>query len=145
MTEPEAQPQGGELLPCPFCGGSLITPEEVFNYPNDENYLCSSCGASAPKYQWNTRADLPRATADDGQAWSSHPAEHGYYWMRQGDYLDFVEVDDGPYMRGFKLSGKTQEFVDAGWEFLGPVTPRATGETTVNTRHQEQERDYNET
>lgn len=134
----EAQPQGGELLPCPFCSGTKLRiklDDVTYLKPHCWIVICQDCGAnganksseSAAKEAWNTRADLPRATADG--SWASRPAQHGYYWARQGDYLDFVEVDDGPYMRGFKLSGKTQEFVDAGWKFLGPITPRATGET----------------
>jgi hypothetical protein len=91
MTVPEAQPQGGELLPCPFDGRAPAlkkVPTRSLNPVDDywiiacEVYLNGGvplvddgCGI----YQqgrtreevirrWNTRADLPRATAVDDAA-----------------------------------------------------------------------------
>lgn len=50
-----------ELKPCPFCNGTIISPSEVYRYPDANNYICTSCGAQAPKEIWNTR---PAPTSD---------------------------------------------------------------------------------
>ena len=44
-----------ELKPCPFCGSTVVAPSEVYKWPDDADYLCTSCGARAPKDQWNRR------------------------------------------------------------------------------------------
>jgi hypothetical protein len=69
MTEPEAQPQGGELLPCPFDGGNEVV---VGSGSHDGPYVrCFFCDTyifgdseSEVIQKWNTRADRTRATAE---------------------------------------------------------------------------------
>jgi Lar family restriction alleviation protein len=76
MTESDPQPQQQEALelkPCPFCGTDK--PVLSNNQTRCWEVFCRKCGASVMvklrqrDYEavdaWNTRADLPRATADD--------------------------------------------------------------------------------
>jgi hypothetical protein len=56
MTVPEAQPQGGDLVPCPKCRDIEALCLQL------GNVFCGRCSFEAPIETWNTRADLPRAT-----------------------------------------------------------------------------------
>lgn len=74
MTEPEAQPEGGELLPCPFCASHAHVRQSCI--PEGSRLVaywieCVICEVGTKYHDneadaitvWNTRADLPRATA----------------------------------------------------------------------------------
>jgi hypothetical protein len=78
----QAQPQGGELLPCRFCPDSKGETRQTQRYIHPGGIetdcplyavICDTCGARGPEEDtphgaeqgWNTRADLPRATADN--------------------------------------------------------------------------------
>jgi len=115
---PEAQPR-----PCPFCGAkAFISWDGDVDSPNDWSAVCGNtlnCGASiggmvsedAANAAWNTRADLPRATADLEQA------------AQLAD--DFAR----------RLRSINNHATAAGIEVLAKeireLAPRATGETTV--------------
>jgi hypothetical protein len=70
----EAQPQGGELLPCPWCRatsdktdewGYLITHKLGCYWANIHGDPIGRVRVNFSEVEaWNTRADLPRATAD---------------------------------------------------------------------------------
>jgi hypothetical protein len=115
MTVPEAQLQGVELLPCPFCGPGQSCVDLYFD---DTAYRyrvgCGRCGCStgiSPRdvtqtpaiAAWNTRAAIPRATAD----------------ARAGDV--YIDYEQDPITGEIFTVQKTT------------ATPRTTGETTVET------------
>jgi hypothetical protein len=77
---PEAQPQGGELLPCRFCPDGKGETRQTQRYVHPGGIetdhplyavICGTCDARGPEEntpleaerRWNIRADLPRATA----------------------------------------------------------------------------------
>jgi hypothetical protein len=75
MTEPQAQPQEAELKPCPWCAaisderdgwGYLVTHETGCYWTNIHGDPIGRVRVNFSEVeQWNTRADLPRATVDD--------------------------------------------------------------------------------
>jgi Lar family restriction alleviation protein len=121
MTEPEAQPQGVELLPCPFCRSRDVTLSNGYDEDGNWVVLCGQCKSSGTFCvekakaieRWNTRADLPRATAAD--------VERDRI-IAMADALEY-ELPNFEQMKGVETLRKK----------LQAETPRATGETTVET------------
>jgi hypothetical protein len=127
MTEPEAQPQGVELLP--FCGSNQ--QPAVFGLKDDQWWvecsgyegLCCKLFLSTTKEEairrWNARADLPCATADS----------------LDKDLIDAIAqpwicVEEKPCEEAVAVHW--EEMITALVAAIGrDSTPRATGETTA--------------
>lgn len=125
MIKPEAQPQGGELKPCPFCAGTKLRvklDDVAYLKPHCWIVICQGCGANganrssedAAREAWNTRADLPRATAAD---YEEVLADH----RRLVRELDVLLNGDN--------AAEQASLVDIVAQLR--TAPRATGETTV--------------
>lgn len=124
ITSPAAEPQGVELLPCPFCGAvfELATREgqPAFWITHLSECYIASCKGNRHQWilvrgvkKWNTRADLPRATAEEV------PARLTQIQERYSNTADSSAI--------YRVSAN-----DLGW-LINEVElrTRATGETTV--------------
>jgi hypothetical protein len=140
MTESEAQPQGAELLPSPFCGeppfckliesGTVAAETSYSGTAIDVrvyelgciNDLCAVCpnvtgGLAGVKTLWNTRADLPRATADE-RLLTALKAAANYICRARSDHYDAKTRDTVIKALTYEINKLER-------------APRATGETTI--------------
>lgn len=90
-NSPAAQPQEGELLPCPM-KHRVIAGLKAYKTGRDPHVICLDCGLSlaspswATAYErWQSRADLPRATADEFPLCPK--CQQGYVCEHCGDLL----------------------------------------------------------
>lgn len=107
------------LKSCPFCSGTIITPEEVYHYPDDDDYICSSCGARAPKGQWNIRAPL----LDSQAAGANYTRPTG--WQAATQRAD---------PRVVTVTFENRECAEAFMEGLEPADGPVTSATTMRSR-----------
>jgi hypothetical protein len=138
----KAQPQEGELLPCPFCGSDQ--QPTVFGLKDDQWWvecsgyegLCCKLFLSTTKEEairrWNTRAGLPRATAD-GPATTYKDKRRltdaeRFRWRKiyNGYTFNNCDHEHGGYPNHLVCAECAFELMD---HFT--AAPRATGETTV--------------
>jgi hypothetical protein len=124
-NSPAAQPQGGELSPCPFCGArARLTIVAEHLAPAENGFpVHVECGGTASCFSHyfedesaaikfrNTRADLPRATAADIERERI---------VAMADALEY-ELPNLEQMKGVETLRKK----------LQAEPSRATGETTV--------------
>lgn len=123
---------------CQRCGSrykiDVMVSDELWTVIHGaENLLCGPCVIGSieliadllpiGKHIELLRADLVSSAAAHG--WSTQLPTAGFYWMRKDEFIDFVEVDNTGWLRGFKVSDRAQRFAEAGWEWQGPITPSA--------------------
>lgn len=119
-------PETIDLRPCPFCGSGDVTLSNGYDEDGNWVVLCGKCKSSGgfctekvkAIERWQSRAGLPRATADDESLLIALKAAANYICRAQSDHYDAETRDTIIKALTYEINALE-------------ATPRATGETTV--------------